>query len=78
MPVYKDQDYEACAKMVDDLADKFEASGLLNDETYANAIAITMRRKGLSKRAIQIKMRSKGIDAEHSLRALEGVDEKLL
>ncbi len=71
---HKDQDYNACTKMVGELADKFEACGLLNDKTYANALVSTMRRKGLSRRAIQIKMRSKGIGSDLALCSLEDLD----
>ncbi|MCK5384414.1 MAG: regulatory protein RecX, partial [Alphaproteobacteria bacterium] len=50
------------------------ACGLLNDKTYANALVSTMRRKGLSRRAIQIKMRSKGIGSDLALCSLEDLD----
>ncbi len=71
---HKEQDYDACAKMVNELADKFEACGLLNDEVYANAIAASMRRKGLSRRAAQMKMRNKGIDFDQATQVLDKLD----
>jgi len=71
---HKEQDYDACVKMVGELADKFENCGLLNDEIYANALVSTMRRKGLSRRAIQIKMRGKGIALDQASQALEKLD----
>ena len=71
---HKDQDYDACIKMVDELADKFEACGLLNDEVYANALAASLRRKGLSTRAAQVKMRNKGISFDQASLALGQLD----
>jgi regulatory protein len=71
---HKDQDYDVCEKMVDELANKFEACGLLNDKIYANALAESMRRKGLSKRVIQIKMHNKGLSPDHAIQVLEQLD----
>ena len=71
---HKDQNYDACVKMVGELADKFESCGLLNDDAYAKAIVSSLRRKGLSSRAITIKMRSKGIAIDKTMSALKELD----
>ncbi|MCK5375077.1 MAG: RecX family transcriptional regulator [Alphaproteobacteria bacterium] len=72
--IHKDQDYNTCIKMVTDLADKFEACGLLNDEIYANALASSLRRKGLSYKAIEMRMRSKGVAPDIIITALNSFD----
>ncbi len=73
---HKDQDYQTCANMVVELADKFEKCGLLNDEIYTNACVSSLRRKGLSQTAIIAKMRLKGIDKERAITALEQLDKE--
>lgn len=71
---HKEQDFEACAKMVTELADKFESCGLLNDESYAQALASSSRRKGLSQKAAYTKMLVKGLSAPCAKNALNALD----
>lgn len=73
---HKDQDYEECKKMVDELADKFEKLDLLNDDVYARAKVASFRRKGLSRSMIINKMRMKGVDTEKSLSELLKIDKE--
>ncbi len=71
---YKDQDYQKCAKMVSELADKFEKCGLLNDKNYTDSCVSSLRRKGLSRNAIIAKMQKKGINKELTIQAIERLD----
>ncbi len=67
---HKDQDYDACAALVDKLAERFEESGLLNDSSYLDGMVRSLRRRGLSERAIVAKLAQKGIGANDTARAL--------
>ena len=49
---------------IDDLISKFERAGLLNDKVYAAARAVSLHRRGASRRAIQAKLREKGIASD--------------
>ncbi|MFP4097906.1 MAG: regulatory protein RecX [Alphaproteobacteria bacterium] len=71
---HKDQDLDSCKKMVLSLADKFENCGLLNDTQYADALAASLRRKGLSSCAIRAKMRCKGVSNTLAVSTLEKID----
>ncbi len=71
---HKEQNYDLCAQMVDKLADKFEKTGLLNDDLYTNAMVASLRRKGLSRSFILNKMQAKGINANKTLDALNKLD----
>jgi len=61
---HSDQNFEDCAKLVEDLIQKFERTGLLNDDLYINSMVGSFRRKGLSKRMITQKLMMKGIGSE--------------
>ncbi len=74
---HNDQDYDECAAMVVALADKFEASGLLDDDLYASNLIASLRRKGMSRSAIINKAYAKGISQEKALEALEKLDNDL-
>lgn len=63
---HADQDPAECRRMVDELVVKFLASGLLNDEAYARGVVTSMRRQGKSGRAIQAKLKTRGIDGDTS------------
>ncbi|MGH1455543.1 MAG: regulatory protein RecX [Alphaproteobacteria bacterium] len=73
---HKDQDFDSCAKMVDETADKLEEMGLLNDVLYTNGMVTSLRRKGMSRNAIIQKMRVKGIEPPHTIGALEKLDSE--
>lgn len=72
-----DQDYDECAKMVDELADKFEKVELLNDAQYTESHVNSMRRRGMSRSAIITKLMLKGIPREQTSTALDVLDEDL-
>lgn len=73
---HTDQNYEDCAHLVDQLADKFEQSGLLNDDLYTRGMVSSLRRRGKSKTAILAKMRAKGITPERTIEILDILDEE--
>jgi len=58
---HADQRREDCVALLDALIDKFETIGLLNDEGYARGMVITLRRRGLSERAILMKLQNRGL-----------------
>ncbi|MCB1680618.1 MAG: RecX family transcriptional regulator [Alphaproteobacteria bacterium] len=58
---HPEQDLASCLKMVDDLADKFEAAGLLNDAVYVRGILASLLRQGRSLKAIRAKLLIKGL-----------------
>lgn len=58
---HKDQDRDACIKMLDTTVATFERQGLLNDAAYTIGMVTSLRRRGLSSRAIQYKLQSKGL-----------------
>jgi len=71
---HKDQSFDDCAKLVHQLADKFEKNGLLNDDLYTDSLVNSLRRKGLSTNGIVTKMLIKGIARDKTLEALERLD----
>ncbi len=74
---HKDQDFETCAALVEKLAERFEESGLLNDATYLGGMVRSLRRRGLSERAIVAKLAQKGIGASDTARALARYDAEI-
>lgn len=71
---HEDQDKDKCAEMLDNLIEQFIKSELLDDETYTKSLINTLRRKGLSKRAIITKAQTKGVAPEQATRILEEHD----
>ena len=73
---HKDQDYEECLKLVDELADQFESSGLLDDTAYLRGMITSLRRRGLSRKAIIAKLLAKGLSSGQITAALQTHDEE--
>lgn len=67
---HKEQDREACARLVDDLVARFVDMGLLNDTGYAQGMVTSLRRRGLSQRAIEAKLSAKGLKRDQIAAAL--------
>ncbi len=67
---HEDQDFDACAVLVDQTADKFEQTGLLDDDTYIRGMVTSLRRRGLSQRAIIAKLQAKSVAPAATLSAL--------
>lgn len=61
--------------LLEALIERYIASGLLNDATYAQAKTATLRRQGRSKQAIHAKLQSKGLSKPEIDSALDLTDE---
>jgi regulatory protein len=65
---HTDQDKAACTALLDALIDDFKRSGLLDDAAYVQGSVASLRRKGLSARAIEARLAAKSV-AAHDIRA---------
>ena len=66
------QDRATCAALLDDLIRKFMSMGLLDDAGYTRGMVHSLRRRGLSGRAIHAKLSARGLpraDIEAALAA---------
>lgn len=68
---HKEQNYEDCQKLVDELVTKFERAGLINDESYTRGMISSLRRQGKSRRSIIAKLNAKGIASSLAEEKLE-------
>ena len=73
---HPDQNYQTCEEMVAKIADQFEELGYLNDTAYTRGIVTSLRRSGLSRKAILLKLRTKGITESAAKTALEHFDQE--
>jgi regulatory protein len=60
--------------MIDEMLERYRGSGLLDDRRYAGNVADGLRRRGTSARAIQHKLRARGLEAELVERAIADAD----
>lgn len=58
-------------RFVDELVERYQSSGLVDDARYAEALARGLRARGSSRRAIVEKLRAKGVERAVIDRALE-------
>lgn len=72
---HKDQDVDACNKMLDTTVDAFVRQGLLNDAAYLGGMINSLRRRGLSTQAILAKLQQKGLSKDDILTTLQTYDE---
>ena len=63
------------ARWVEDIIGRFLKSGILDDYVYADGLAKSLYRRGLSQRAIQNRLLAKGIDREILSRQLKAMTE---
>lgn len=61
---HPEQDRDACLKQLDALIRDFTEKGYLNDDAYLRGMVTSLRRRGLSRRAILAKLTTKGMGAE--------------
>lgn len=61
---HTDQNITDCHDMLEKTIVKFLKSGLLDDEVYARSVITTQRRRGLSARAIEARLRTKHVPSE--------------
>lgn len=76
---HKEQERETCIAHLDATIATFERQGLLNDDAYTQGMVNSLRRRGLSSRAIQAKLQQKGLAADAIMAALavfDGDDNK--
>ncbi len=71
---HKEQDRKVCLKLLDTTVATFERQGLLNDAAYTQGMVTSLRRRGLSSRAIQFKLQNKGLLADAIQQALAAFD----
>jgi regulatory protein len=73
---HTDQNPEDCRELLERLVTRFQDNGLLNDDTYARGMVITLRRRGISERAIFMKLQNKGLSEGQIKDALEGFNSE--
>ncbi|WP_435641489.1 regulatory protein RecX [Micavibrio aeruginosavorus] len=59
-----DQNRDECLQWLDAMIEDFIRQGLLNDRMYAEGAVNSLRRRGLSRRAIMNRLQVKGLDSE--------------
>lgn len=74
---HTDQDLDTCAEMVNTLIEQFVEMGLLNDDLYTKGVVTSLRRNGKSRRAIIMKLRSKGLTQDKIEHFLEEYDHEI-
>lgn len=75
---YHGEDPAAHAEALDDVVARCTASGLVDDERFAEARAATLRRRGRSARAVAATLAAKGVGRQLAERASSvGDDEEL-
>jgi len=62
----------AAPAIIDELLERYQSSGLLNDARFAQNYAQSLRGRGGSKRVIEMKLRARGISGELAKQALQG------
>jgi regulatory protein len=72
---HPEQDRQKCLEMLDNLIDRFQKSGLLNDNQYTNAMVSSLRRKGHSSRAIKARLMSKKVQSDIIDEAIQCYDQ---
>lgn len=70
-------DREEGARFIDALIERYQRAGLLDDAAYADARVASLHRRGLSDRAIAMKLRQKGVPGDLIERSLEAQREEL-
>lgn len=73
---HTDQDYEACATLVDELTQALLKEGHLDDAGYVRGMVTSLRRAGKSRRVIMGKLGQKRVPAQDIEDALNDFDEE--
>lgn len=73
---HKDQDRAACQTFLDAAIETFVRQGLLNDDAYLQGMVTSLRRRGLSTRAILSKLGQKGLAQDDVLKVVRAHDEE--
>ncbi|MEM6780975.1 MAG: regulatory protein RecX [Pseudomonadota bacterium] len=69
-----DQSREDCETLLQKTILKFQDLGLLDDTAYARGMVTSLRRRGLSSKAILFKLLQKGLSQDEILQALASID----
>jgi regulatory protein len=75
---YHEQEPASFDAMLDDVVARCVASGLVDDQRFAEARAASLRRRGRSARAVSANLAAKGVSRELAARASESDDESEL
>lgn len=70
-------DPEEGARFIDSLIERYQRAGLLDDAAYTDARVASLHRRGLSDRAIAMKLRQKGVPAAFIEKSLEDLREEM-
>ena len=73
---HDDLDVETANGWIDDLIERYQNAGLLNDLAYAEARARSLMDRGVASRVIRMKLMEKGVDTDTIDRALEALSEE--
>ncbi len=57
-------DVPAAERLVDELLERYQASGLIDDARYAESLARGLHARGTSRRGVRHKLRARGVSAE--------------
>ena len=71
---HKDQNRSECIALLEKVTQGFVDAGLLNDISYAKAMVNSYRRRGMSKRMILTKLKTKGLDQAIIIKTLNDHD----
>ncbi|MCT4575656.1 MAG: recombination regulator RecX [Alphaproteobacteria bacterium] len=74
---YEDDNIEEKKEWLNELIDKLQRIGYLNDEMYTNMKARSLRYSGNSKRKIAYKLRQKGLSEEMINKSIQKADKDL-
>lgn len=68
-------DPDTVTQWVDQILERFLESGVISDRRYSERLASSLRARGLGRRAIENRLRERGIEAEIARCAIEQTDE---
>lgn len=71
---HKEQERDKCIALLDKLIAQFQDYGLLDDEAYARGSVQSLRNRGLSERAVFLKLQQKGLDQDLIRKYLDLID----
>lgn len=73
---HPDLERGACQALLDEVTKQFAAMGYLNDDLYLKGMITSLRGRGLSRTAIVMKLRQKGMNEDSVREALKAYDEE--
>lgn len=70
---HTEQDRAACAALLDALVADLQRTGLLNDALFLQGFITSMRRRGLSRKMMMVKLQEKGFSSSEAHAAIAGM-----